>query len=110
MVTTIIILLLGFTFANIRVPITKKEKDRRDMLGLKYTEGVITTTLSESGINAIHVNDLDKFMCLNANIRVGLTNFQELQYYGPLYLGTSKQKLNFVYDTGSSWLWFPEKD
>lgn len=38
-----------------------------------------------------------------------MTNFRNLQYYGPLYLGSQRQKLNFVYDTGSSWLWFPKQ-
>ena len=33
-----------------------------------------------------------------------------MQYYGPLLIGPNKQQLNFIYDTGSSWLWVPKKD
>ena len=44
-----------------------------------------------------------------ANIRVGLRNFKDLQYFGTLYLGSARQELNLVYDTGSSWLWVPTK-
>ena len=56
------------------------------------------------------VEDLEEFAQFNANMRVSLTNFRELQYYGPLFIGSPRQKLNFVYDTGSSWLWFPTQD
>jgi len=79
-----------------------------DIISLRYREDVINTVLSDKPLKAIQINDFDKFLRLNSNIRVGLTNFRELQYYGPLYLGSNRQKLNFVYDTGSSWLWFPK--
>lgn len=95
--------------ANLRIPLTKQDKDRRDVMTLRYREDVISEKLGNNTVTAIEVHDFDKFTCLNANVRVGLTNFKELQYYGPLYLGSQREKLNFVYDTGSSWLWFPKK-
>lgn len=40
-------------------------------------------------------------------IEKDITNYQNLQYYSDLYIGESKQKLSFIYDTGSSYLWVP---
>lgn len=40
-------------------------------------------------------------------IDVDLENSQDVQYYGILYLGSDKQKLTFIFDTGSEWLWAP---
>lgn len=81
----------------------------RDITSIEYRSDVIKTVLNGKEISAIEVKDLDHFLSENINIRVGLTNFRELQYYGPLYLGSNRKKLNFVYDTGSSWLWFPKQ-
>lgn len=36
-----------------------------------------------------------------------ITNFKDLQYYGDLFLGPSRQRMTFIYDTGSSWIWVP---
>jgi saccharopepsin len=41
------------------------------------------------------------------SITKDITNFKDLQYYGDLYLGPNKQRMTFIYDTGSSWLWVP---
>ena len=34
-----------------------------------------------------------------------MTNVSNAQYYGSLYLGSSSVKKNFIFDTGSPWLW-----
>ena len=34
-----------------------------------------------------------------------LENSQNVQYYGSLYLGSGKEKHDFIFDTGSPWLW-----
>ena len=39
--------------------------------------------------------------------KVDFTNYMNLQYEGPLYIGSQKSKMKFIYDTGSSWLWVP---
>ena len=36
-----------------------------------------------------------------------ITNFKDLQYFGELYIGSNKQKMTFIYDTGSAWIWVP---
>lgn len=36
-----------------------------------------------------------------------INNFRNVQYYGPVVVGTPGQTLNMVFDTGSSDVWFP---
>ena len=31
----------------------------------------------------------------------------DFQYKGTLYMGSQKQAMTFIFDTGSSWLWIP---
>lgn len=47
---------------------------------------------------------------LSKSIYFDIINNQNLQYYGPLEIGSSKVKMNFVFDTGSNELWFPTKE
>ena len=42
--------------------------------------------------------------------RIDLTNFQNLQFYGPLKIGSRHEEFNVIYDTGSGWLWIPDKN
>lgn len=54
---------------------------------------------------------------LNANIRteslknpsIDLTNFQDLQYSGPVSVGSNADVFDVVYDTGSGWAWVQAK-
>ena len=41
------------------------------------------------------------------SITKDITNFKDLQYFGTLYIGSKRQKMTFIYDTGSAWVWFP---
>ena len=34
-----------------------------------------------------------------------MENSSNIQYYGSLYLGSEKEKHEFIFDTGSPWLW-----
>ena len=107
-ILSILLLLISFVYGNLRIELKKKDSSLKDVIPLKYREDVIYSKIGDNPINAIIIHDLNEFIRINANVRVGMVNFKEMQYYGPLYIGSSKQKLNFVYDTGSSWLWFPK--
>ena len=38
---------------------------------------------------------------------LNIENSFDFQYYGTLYMGSEKQPLTFIFDTGSAWLWIP---
>mmetsp|Transcript_37497 Transcript_37497/g.37048 ORF Transcript_37497/g.37048 Transcript_37497/m.37048 type:complete len:303 (+) Transcript_37497:124-1032(+) len=40
---------------------------------------------------------------------IELKNYQDLQYYGPAFIGSKNQEFSMVYDTGSEWFWIPNK-
>ena len=41
---------------------------------------------------------------------VRLENYQHTQFYGPLYLGSTKQEMNFVFSTGTNDIWLFSTD
>lgn len=40
-------------------------------------------------------------------IEKNIFNFQDLQYFATLYIGENQKEMTFIYDTGSTYLWFP---
>ena len=36
-----------------------------------------------------------------------LSNYANMQYYGSLYFGSNEAEHEFIFDTGSAWLWVP---
>mmetsp|Transcript_31974 Transcript_31974/g.31367 ORF Transcript_31974/g.31367 Transcript_31974/m.31367 type:complete len:308 (-) Transcript_31974:145-1068(-) len=99
----ILIFVVALTYANIRVDLSRFEKEK---IPSEYLR-LISDTISIEDPKIKEIEDLLEFSTGLGNVRVQLTNFRNLQYYGPLYLGSKRKRLNFVYDTGSSWLWFP---
>jgi len=39
-----------------------------------------------------------------------LTNFENVQYYGHLFVGSQRQKVSVIFDSGSNILWLPSND
>jgi hypothetical protein len=39
-----------------------------------------------------------------------LKNYLDKQYYGSLYIGSQRQEIEFIFDTGSPWIWTPTID
>ena len=43
-------------------------------------------------------------------IQKELQNYKNNQYYAKLWIGSQKQELQFIFDTGSPWFWAPTVD
>ena len=39
---------------------------------------------------------------------VTVDNASNYQYHGSLFLGSDRQEMSFILDTGSSWMWIPD--
>ena len=56
---------------------------------------------------SLHSNFYPQQITIAESVRVDLQNVRDIQYMGDLYVGSSGQKLSFVFDTGSVWTWIP---
>ena len=41
---------------------------------------------------------------MGGDVSIDLTNYMNFQYTGPLWMGSKRQRLDVIYDTGSDWL------
>jgi len=61
-----------------------------------------------------HLNSLlklpDNYFITNKTAILSLNNFQNVQYYGFLFVGSIKQKVSVIFDSGSNILWLPSND
>ena len=101
---------ISCALANIKVQLTRRDSNFNSVIPLKYRTDVIKKLLKDESIKAVEINSIDEFVDTTQSINVTLHNYNQMQYYGPLFIGSNKQQLNFIYDTGSSWLWVPKKD
>ena len=56
---------------------------------------------------SLHSNFYPQQISIQESVKIDLQNVRDIQYMGELYIGSSGQKLNFVFDTGSVWTWIP---
>ena len=101
---------ISCALANIKVQLTRRDSNFNSVMPLKYRTDVIKKLLKDESIKAVEINSIDEFFDMTQSINVTLHNYNQMQYFGPLFIGSNKQQLNFIYDTGSSWLWVPKKD
>lgn len=105
---SVIILLLGISLtAGIRVDLTKSE-------GLEQKLDQLKASIKNNEIKALSHEEMEQMKAGTYNLSptndviVDLINYQDLQYYGPLQIGSKNQEFSVVYDTGSEWTWIPK--
>eukprot|EP00347_Sterkiella_histriomuscorum_P009776 403339937 len=72
---------------------------RKEVLGPSRLMKFRNSNLEQSGFNGSrHLED---------SIELNIMNYNNIQYYGYVYVGTPRQRFTFMFDTGSSWVWLP---
>lgn len=91
-----------FAYGKIKVSLTRIPDE--DFVGMFIQENIIanqegiatsTRELTEQDLNMYEPKD------------VAIKNFQNVQFYGKIHVGTPGQKFDVIFDTGSSNLWVP---
>ena len=59
---------------------------------------------------SLHTSYYTQQITMIEPIKIALENVRDIQYRGDLYIGSSGQKLSFVFDTGSIWTWIANSD
>ena len=83
-----------------------------NFLGTTYLN-IQNTLISQSNVN---IGTYATYLAQNPNLVknqtsiIVLNNFQNVQYFGNLFVGSERQKLSIIFDSGSNILWLPSKD
>ena len=106
----IVATLLFYALAGLRVDLNRKAKvDETSHI----TKDMISnrTPLTDQDMDDLkHGKTPDSQEITYKSERIDLTSLQDLQYYGPLKIGSQREEFNVVYDTGSDWLWIPDQN
>ncbi|CAI2362252.1 unnamed protein product [Moneuplotes crassus] len=76
----------------------------KDIIAGTYKTGTTKELLSQMDTSIPLTTDRDSLVNTE-NPAIDLTNFQDLQYYGPVTIGSEHEVFDVVYDTGSGWIW-----
>lgn len=56
---------------------------------------------------SLKLSELKPFLTDDKEIEKDIINYEDVQYYSDLYIGSKMEKFTFIFDTGSEWLWVP---
>lgn len=80
-------------------PVTPFKNDETD----NYAQALIA---EPAAMNLLSMDTNDTAVG-NPVFHVLLTNYLDYQYYGALYVGSNYKYYEYIFDTGSPWLWLP---
>jgi cathepsin E len=106
---TLALLLFGLIYSDyLSVPLKRSLKDNNELKkGLAFIEDYKT---QES--NLLHRN-IHEIQDINMLVKVAvmpLLNYFDIQYYGFIYVGSTRQPLSVIFDTGSNILWLESNE
>jgi Eukaryotic aspartyl protease len=108
-ILTLIIYVLSYLLS------LSNQKTKNKLIRCKVERRKISQGLDKQKHSLILVDLNDKAQTLayiaeKKIIGVSLTNYQNVQYFGKIKIGSNLQEFNVIYDTGSSQLWLPSVD
>jgi hypothetical protein len=111
------VLLLAFVGALGQDPFLKVSLTRRNRAGLSLIANPNNQTLSIGpgkensllgpvSLSSVQTNSTSS----EPGYPFQLENYLNYQYYGALYIGSENTYFEYIFDTGSPWLWIPTTD
>ena len=99
---------------NINKKVHHKKMHDISFLGTHNSHGLELDHVLKSQANVNTYQSLlklpDNYFITNQTAALSLNNFQNVQYYGSLFIGSQRQKVSVIFDSGSNILWLPSSD